>query len=251
MRPRTVVLRGLVLGALIAAAACAPVQVHTYVPRSANLTQYHTYAWAPAGAFETGDPRLDNNTLFIERLQSAVEGQLARKGWAPAVGSQPDLVIHFHARVDQRLDLRDAKPSAAVTEREEEPVQANRRIVQSQRRAPAKRPVVNVGTSEVKTSVFVNLRQGPSPSAKAIRVVAKGTKLRVVARKGRWVQVTDPATSAKGWIYTGNANPPRSTEPSAPAEASENTQPKPDSVDTHPKSDPIWPSFLRGSLASR
>ena len=113
MRPRTVVLRGLVLGALIAAAACAPVQVHTYVPRSANLTQYHTYAWAPAGAFETGDPRLDNNTLFIERLQSAVEGQLARKGWAPAVGSQPDLVIHFHARVDQRLDLRDAKPSAA------------------------------------------------------------------------------------------------------------------------------------------
>jgi hypothetical protein len=147
--------------------------------------------------------------------------------------------------------LREAKPSAAVTEREEEPVQAKRRIVQSQRRAPAKRPVVNVGTNEVKTSVFVNLRQGPSPSAKAIRVVAKGTKLRVVARKGRWVQVTDPATSAKGWIYTGNANPPRSTEPSAPAEASENTQPKPDSVDTHPKSDPIWPSFLRGSLASR
>ena len=138
--------------------------------------------------------------------------------------------------------LREAKPSAAVTEREEEPVQAERRIVQSQRRAPAKRPVANVGTNEVKTSVFVNLRQGPSPSAKVIRVVAKGTKLRVVARKGRWVQVTDPATSAKGWIYTGNANPPRSTKPSAPAEPSENTQPKPDSV---------WPSFLRGRLASR
>ena len=68
-------------------------------------------------------------------------------------------------------------------------------------------------------------------------MVAKGTKLRVVARKGRWVQVTDPATSAKGWIYTGNANPPRSTKPSAPAEPSENTQPKPDSVDTQPKSD--------------
>ena len=102
--------------------------------------------------------------------------------------------------------LREAKPSAAVTEREEEPVQAERRIVQSQRRALAKRTVANVGTNEVKTSVFVNLRQAPSPSAKVIRVVAGGTKLRVVARKGRWVQVTDPATSAKGWIYTGNAN---------------------------------------------
>jgi len=162
-----------------------------------------------------------------------------------------DAQVAHESPEGQPEPLRDAKPSAAVTEREEEPVQAKRRIVQSQRRAPAKRPVVNVGTNEVKTSVFVNLRQGPSPSAKAIRVVAKGTKLRVVARKGRWVQVTDPATSAKGWIYTGNANPPRSTEPSAPAEASENTQPKPDSVDTHPKSDPIWPSFLRGSLASR
>jgi uncharacterized protein YgiM (DUF1202 family) len=121
-------------------------------------------------------------------------------------------------------------------------VQAERRIVQSQRRAPAKRTVANVGTNEVKTSVFVNLRQAPSPSAKVIRVVAKGTKLPVVARKGRWVQVTDPATSAKGWIYTGNANPPRSTKPSAPVEPSENTQPKADS---------IWPSFLRGRLASQ
>lgn len=147
--------------------------------------------------------------------------------------------------------LREAKPSAAVTEREEEPVQPERRIVQSQRRAPAKRTVANVGTNEVKTSVFVNLRQAPSPSAEVIRVVAKGAKLRVVARKGRWVQVTDPATSAKGWIYTGNANPPRTTKPSAPAEPSENTQPKPDSVDTQPKSDSVWPSFLRGGLASR
>src|SRR5262249_33827931 len=102
----------------------------------------------------------------------------------------------------------------------------------------------NVGTNEMKTSVFVNLRQAPSPSAKVIRVVAKGTKLRVVTRKGRWVQVTDPANSAKGWIYTGNANPPGTGKPSAPA-TSEDTQPKPDSGDTQPKSDSVWPSFLR------
>ena len=164
----------------------------------------------------------------------------------PVSGVTPEItdaqVAHESPEGQPDPGLREAKPSAAVTEPEEEPVQAERRIVQSQRRAPAKRPVANVGTNEVKTSVFVNLRQGPSPSAKAIRVVAKGTILHVVARKGRWVQVTDPATSAKGWIYTGNANPPRSTKPSAPAEPSENTQPKPD---------PIWPSVLRGGLASR
>jgi Bacterial SH3 domain len=146
--------------------------------------------------------------------------------------------------------LREAKPSAAATEREEEPVQSEPRTVQSQHHAPAKRTVANVGTDEVKTSVFVNLRQAPSPSAEVIRVVGKGAKLRVVARKGRWVQVTDPANSAKGWIYTGNANPPGTRKPSAPAEPSEATQPKPDS-DTQPKSVSVWPSFLRWGLASR
>ena len=138
--------------------------------------------------------------------------------------------------------LREAKPSAAATERGEEPVQSEPRIAQSRRPAPTKRTVTNVGTNEVKTSVFVNLRQAPSPSAKVIRVVAKNTKLRIGARKGRWAQVTDPETSAKGWIYTGNANPPRTRKPSAPAKPSEDTQPKPDLV---------WSSFLRGGLASR
>jgi Bacterial SH3 domain len=145
----------------------------------------------------------------------------------------------------------EVKPSAAAMEREEEPVQSEPRTVQSQHRATAKRTAANVGTNEVKTSVFVNLRQAPSPSAKVIRVVAKDTKLPVVARKGRWVQVTDPANSAKGWIYMGNASPPGTMKPSAPAEPSEDTQPKPDSVDTQPKSDSVWPSFLRLGLSSR
>lgn len=116
MRARTAVLGGLVTVGLAVGIACAPMQVRTYVPRSANLTQYHTYAWAPAGAFETGDPRLDNNTLFIERLQSAVERQLASKGWARAAGSEADLVIHFHARVDQRLDLANTVTSGRPNE---------------------------------------------------------------------------------------------------------------------------------------
>ena len=32
-------------------------------------------------------------------------------------------------------------------------------------------------------------------------MVAKDAKLRVIARKNRWVQVTNLATSEKGWIY--------------------------------------------------
>jgi hypothetical protein len=56
----------------------------------------------------------------------------------------------------------------------------------------------------IKPSAFVNLREGPSSSARAISVVAKGAKLRVIGRKDHWVLVTNPATSERGWIYTGN-----------------------------------------------
>jgi hypothetical protein len=148
-------------------------------------------------------------------------------------------VLHEGAEAHAGPVLREAKPSAA--EREEDRVPSPPRVVQSQRRAPGKTKIANVGTNEIKTSVFVNLRQGPSPSAAVIRVVAKGTKLRVLARKDLWVQVTKPATSEKGWIYTGNATPPRTTKASAPSEPPEDTQ---------PKSDFAWPT-LGGVLASQ
>jgi hypothetical protein len=60
------------------------------------------------------------------------------------------------------------------------------------------------GANWIKPLAFVNLRQKPTRSAPAIGVVEKGAKLRVVGRKNRWVQVTNPATSEMGWIYAGN-----------------------------------------------
>ena len=51
------------------------------------------------------------------------------------------------------------------------------------------------------TLTSVNLRERPTRSARAIGVVAKDVKLRVLTRKNRWVQVTNLATSDKGWVY--------------------------------------------------
>jgi Bacterial SH3 domain len=59
-------------------------------------------------------------------------------------------------------------------------------------------------TKWVETSAFVNLRKGPSSSASIISVVERGTKLRALARKKGWIQVSNPATLEKGWIYAGN-----------------------------------------------
>jgi hypothetical protein len=71
---------------------------------------------------------------------------------------------------------------------------------------PSRRPTPTTNhadsTKWIKPSTFVNLREGPSPSSRVISVVPKGAKLHVMGRKKRWVQVTNPATSEKGWIYS-------------------------------------------------
>src|SRR6476661_5605720 len=73
---------------------------------------------------------------------------------------------------------------------------------------PSRRPVPtksnDVDANWLRPLTFVNLREGPSPSARVVSVVAKGAKLRVIGRKGRWVQVTHSSTSKSGWIYAGN-----------------------------------------------
>jgi uncharacterized protein YgiM (DUF1202 family) len=51
---------------------------------------------------------------------------------------------------------------------------------------------------------FVNLRKGPTSSSAVISIVAKGAKLEVTGRKRGWVQVANPETSEKGWIYAGS-----------------------------------------------
>jgi hypothetical protein len=58
-------------------------------------------------------------------------------------------------------------------------------------------------------SIDVNVRKAPSPTADPLRIAQKGEKLRVIGRQSKWVQVTDPATSETGWVYS------RFTEPAA------------------------------------
>ena len=71
-------------------------------------------------------------------------------------------------------------------------------------RRPAPTANDDVHANSIKPLAFVNLRNGPSPTARVMSVVAKGAKLRVIGRKGRWVHVTNPATSERGWIYAGH-----------------------------------------------
>jgi hypothetical protein len=54
----------------------------------------------------------------------------------------------------------------------------------------------------VATLNYTNVRAAPSSTSDTLRVAEKGAKLRVTGRKGNWVQVTVPATSEVGWVYS-------------------------------------------------
>jgi hypothetical protein len=86
---------------------CASVTVNSSVERGANLRQYHTYNWGPADTGSTGDPRLDNNPFFDERVRAQVERQLTSRGFEKTTTGVPDLLVHYHSSFTQRIDVRN------------------------------------------------------------------------------------------------------------------------------------------------
>jgi hypothetical protein len=88
-------------------AGCVSLGVHSFADRQSDFTKYHTYAWAPRESFSTGDPRLDNNPFFQERLRSDVENRLAARGFERVAEGAAQLLIQYHTNVAQQLDLTD------------------------------------------------------------------------------------------------------------------------------------------------
>jgi hypothetical protein len=102
-------------------------------------------------------------------------------------------------------DDAGAEQAAAAAEPAEDDGSAAGQAPAPQQASAASEPTEDDAkpTNSVTPSAYVNLRDGPSSSSSVIGVIAKGTKLSVLERKRGWLQVTNPATSAKGWIYSG------------------------------------------------
>lgn len=90
---------------LVMEACASTMSVSAHVDRAADFGRYRTYSWGPADALPAGDPRLDAGPRFKDQLQGEVDRQLALKGMTVASTGQPDLLIHYHAAVRERLDV--------------------------------------------------------------------------------------------------------------------------------------------------
>ncbi len=90
----------------VAMSGCA-MAVKSFVERGTDFDRYRTFQVGPPEALATGDPRLDNNTVFQDHLQGAIERQLVARGLVHAADT-PDLLVHFHASVTQEVNANDA-----------------------------------------------------------------------------------------------------------------------------------------------
>jgi hypothetical protein len=93
--------------AALAVAGCATLRVNSYLERNADFTRYRSYARVERTTSSTGDPRLDNNRFFSQRVEDAVDMQLTARGFAKVRPDAADLLIQIHARVDHRRQLDD------------------------------------------------------------------------------------------------------------------------------------------------
>ncbi len=89
-----------------ALAGCATANVSSHVERGLDFSRYRTFDWGPADALPTGDARLDKDPFFKDQLQGAVEKTLGARGIQLVTGgATPDLRMHYHANVSERLDV--------------------------------------------------------------------------------------------------------------------------------------------------
>jgi hypothetical protein len=85
-------------------AGCATLNVSSYIERGVDFAQFRTYNWGPPDTVSTGDPRLDNNPFFHERVYAAVEKELAARRFEKITTGTPDLLVHFHPSMNQRVE---------------------------------------------------------------------------------------------------------------------------------------------------
>ncbi len=101
---RTTVVALLAVTAM-ALTACAPLKVKSFLARDGGPMSFRTYAWAADGERATGDPRLDSNPFFEQRLIADVDRELKARGFERVESGTAELTLHYHASVTQRLDI--------------------------------------------------------------------------------------------------------------------------------------------------
>jgi uncharacterized protein DUF4136 len=89
----------------LALAGCSSIEVKQDWDPTARFDSLHNWTWQSETPATTGNPRLDD-PLLHGRIQQAIEGSLAKKGYTRAMSGKPDFYVAYHVALDQKLDAR-------------------------------------------------------------------------------------------------------------------------------------------------
>lgn len=96
------------LATMLVAGACAlAVTAGADYSPTADFDRYTSFTWDEADPRPAGDPRLESNPFFEDRLHAAVAVELAAAGIREAADG-PALLVHHHATVRNRVDVYEA-----------------------------------------------------------------------------------------------------------------------------------------------
>src|SRR5688572_979081 len=79
--------------------------VSSHVERGLDFARYRTYDWTPADALPLTDERLGQNPFFVDDVHGAIDTEMNRRGLARATAERADLFVHYHAAVNERLEV--------------------------------------------------------------------------------------------------------------------------------------------------
>jgi hypothetical protein len=102
--------------------ACATLSVGTYLQPGANIASHQTFTWGHPDDIPTGDPRLDNNTVFQHLMRTAIERELTSRGYRE-VTQNADIHVHYHATVQQKTMVHRTDAAQGYRDYDEQIVQ--------------------------------------------------------------------------------------------------------------------------------
>jgi hypothetical protein len=87
------------LSLVLLTAGCASIQTQVEKSPDADFDLYQTWDWYPRRRTPTGDPRIDQNKDLQRFILSAIEENLAQRGYRRSVTS-PDLYVDYHLTLE-------------------------------------------------------------------------------------------------------------------------------------------------------
>jgi hypothetical protein len=84
--------------------ACSGIQVSSDYDPNADFSALRSYAWLDARSGVEGD-REDVTSLLDRRIRSAIDEELASKGFALVDRSKAQVLVSYHLGVEKKLDV--------------------------------------------------------------------------------------------------------------------------------------------------